>query len=124
MLSVGTAMAQTMPADENSDSQPVMTIDHNTLLVPERWCLKSQMTIPVIASLFEPRPATVMPDSMVNYIHHDFLFVDHSVLATRLAELDSDRLITFWQGRTLGVFFGITESGHIGFNIGQSTDSK
>lgn len=120
MLSVRPAMAQSEPASATLDSRPVMNVDHDTSFFPERWCLKSQLATPAIAALFDSRQAYVMPESTLEYITRDIRIVDHSALANRLAALRSERLITFWQGRSLGAFFGVTENGHLGFSIGHS----
>ena len=119
-LSVRPAMAQSEPASTTPDSRPVMNVDQDTSLFPARWCLKSQIATPAIASLFDARQAYLMPEPTFEYITGDFQFVDHSTLANRLAALRSERLITFWQGRSLGAFFGVTEHGHLGFSIGHS----
>jgi len=117
----GPLFAQTVPVEELAATRPLMVVDHRTSLIPERWCSKSKTPVVTLHSLFVPKRLNSAPLTTADFVANDFRSADHAALAARLAELDSQRLFKFWQGRSMGLFFGITEDGYVGLSLGESS---
>jgi len=100
-----------------------VVVGNRDSLLPERWCIETHMATPSLAMLLEPRPASARPwgrlDSDADIYWSQDDFADRSALDYRLAELDSDRLLTFWKGDSFGIFLGITRGGFISLSIAQ-----
>jgi hypothetical protein len=89
-------------------------------LLPKRWCIETHRAAPSLAELLESTQLRELRWSG-QYAAYDYrlgeAFADRSALSYRLAELERDRLVTFWRGDSVGVFLGITRGGFLSLSI-------
>ena len=96
-------------------------VEAGATLIPERWCVESHMSTPSLATRLSLRDPSRVSWSVAAMSVYDFQLAegvtDRSSLSYRLAEFDSDRLLTFWQSDTLGLFLGVSDGGFLRLSI-------
>lgn len=101
--------------------QDTVVVEAGATLIPERWCVESHMLTPSLATRFSLRDPTRVSWSGNALSVYDFQLTDsvtdRSSLSYRLAEFDSDRLVTFWQSESLGLFLGVSDGGFLRLSI-------
>jgi hypothetical protein len=79
------------------------------------------MLTPSLATRLSLRDPTRVSRSGNALSVYDFQLMDgvtdRSSLSYRLAEFDSDRLVTFWQSESLGLFLGVSDGGFLRLSI-------
>jgi hypothetical protein len=102
--------------------QDVVVVPAGTSLLPKRWCVEAHMLTPSLATRYSLREPTNVAWSGAALSVYDFQlvdgFADRSSLSYRLAEFDSDRLVTFWKSDALGIFLGVSDGGFLSLSIG------
>jgi hypothetical protein len=123
---IGIVSRPVLAEDLETDSTTVYTpasIDTSNALIPKRWCIDTRIETPSLATLFEARHRPDGPTILLAYTINDYgfdeRFIDRSSFSYRLAELHSDRLVTFWKGNSFGIFLGITRGGFVSVSIAQ-----
>ncbi|MCI0517466.1 MAG: hypothetical protein L0Y45_06505 [Woeseiaceae bacterium] len=101
--------------------QDTVVVEAGATLIPERWCVESHMLTPSLATRFSLRDPTRVSWSGSALSIYDFQLIDgvtdRSTLSYRLAEFDSDRIVTFWQSDSLGLFLGVSDGGFLRLSI-------
>jgi hypothetical protein len=107
---------------ETAQQDGVMVVDAGSSLLPERWCVEAHMITPSLATRVSLRDPTIVSWHGAALSVYDFQllddFADRSSLSYRLAEFDSDRLVTFWKSDSLGIFLGVSDGGFLHLSIG------
>ncbi len=107
---------------ETTQQQGIVVVPAGTSLLPKRWCVEAHMITPSVATRFSLREPTNVAWSGAALSVYDFQladgFADRTSLSYRLAEFDSDRLVTFWKSDALGVFLGVSDGGFLRLSIG------
>jgi hypothetical protein len=121
MLLVMQASAEDLRS-ATTPQQAVVVVQAGSSLLPKRWCVEAHMITPSLAtrsSLHEPTDVA-WPGAALSV--YDFQLVDgvadRATLSYRLAEVENDRLLTFWKSDSLGVFLGISDGGFLSLSIG------
>ena len=107
---------------ETTQQDDVVVVPAGTSLLPKRWCVEAHMITPSLATRYSLREPTNVAWSGAAVSVYDFQlidgFADRTSLSYRLAEFDSDRLLTFWKNDALGVFLGVSDGGFLRLSIG------
>ncbi|MGH8221835.1 MAG: hypothetical protein ACREQZ_02565 [Woeseiaceae bacterium] len=115
LLAAAAAAADPTFAPAWAPAPSVLNVDHKTRIMPDRWCIEQHMAMPSLDLRAESSPPA-LPASILEYEFYDAHFVDRSALSKRLADIEVDALITFWRGRTVGVFLGV-HRGQVGIRV-------
>ena len=107
---------------ETTQQDGIVVVPAGSSLLPKRWCVEAHMITPSLATRFSLREPTNVAWSGAALSVYDFQlvdgFADRTSLSYRLAEFDSDRLVTFWKSDALGVFLGVSDGGFLRLSIG------
>ena len=114
--------ARAEDVESETAQQDIVVVPAGTSLLPKRWCVEAHMITPSLATRYSLREPTNFAWSGAALSVYDFQlvdgFADSSSLSYRLAEFDSERLVTFWKSDALGVFLGVSDGGFLRLSIG------
>ncbi len=107
---------------ETAAQNVVIVVQPCSSLLPERWCVEAHMITPSLVTRFSLREPTNVSWSGAALSVYDFqlveAFAEHLRQPYRLAELESDRLVTLWRSDSIGVFLGVSDGGFLRLSIG------